>query len=659
MKVNKENLSKMANALRFLSVDAVQNANSGHPGMPLGMADVTAVLFNHFLKYDPKDPTWINRDRFILSVGHGCMLQYSALHLCGYDKMTLEDIKNFRQINSICSGHPEIDHEAGVETSTGPLGHGLSMAVGVALGGKHLNADHPTIINNKVYVVVGDGCLQEGISYESIALAGHLNLNNLIVIWDNNSITIDGPVNIASSEDQIARFKANGFLTIEIDGHNYEEIYEAFEKAQSADKPVFIAAKTKIAFGAPTKEGTSKAHGSPLGEEEIKGLRKNLNWDYPLFVIPEDIKELWSKAHSHNNDYKDKWAELFDKYEHKEKIKDFFAKKYNLSNLNAKLNDFANDVINNKPNVATRVASKDILTILNKNIPNILGGTADLAASVMTKPDGAKDITKNNYGGDYINFGIREHAMGGVMNGLCVFGGFISYGGAFLVFSDFLRPAIRLGAIQDLQSIFVFSHDSIGVGEDGPTHQPIETIPSLRLMPNLTVLRPCDTIETIEAWQIALKNQNHPTAILLSRQNLPTIRKDFDIENNKSNRGGYIIKEENSPDVTIMASGSEVSLALEVANTLAKDNIKTRVVSVPDLNRFKGNSNDYINGTLGQPKVTVVIEAAVISGYKDIVKGKYLEFGCNHFGKSGKANAVFEDFGLTCDNITNHIKKSI
>ncbi|MGV3278439.1 transketolase [Rickettsiales bacterium LUAb2] len=662
MPLDSKKLQQMSSSIRVLAADAVQKSNSGHPGMPLGMADVAAVLYSHFLRFDSKDPTWINRDRLILSAGHGCMLLYSILHLTGYQKFTLEQIKNFRQFNSITSGHPEIEHDAGVEVTTGPLGHGVSNAVGMAIAEKHLNSKYKDIINHKVYAIVGDGCLMEGVSYEALALAGHLNLNNLIVIWDNNSITIDGSVDLSSSENQIARFKAIGFEVYEIDGHDYQDIYNGLLKAQSSNKPVLVAAKTKIAWGAgSTKEGKNSSHGSPLGEEAINTLRQNLNWSYPPFVIPEDVKALWQETANRIKDEKVTWQDNFDKSVYKNELTDFFNKKLNSWQINQELTNLANDIISNKPSKASRVSSKDVLDKIDSLIPNLIGGCADLAASVMCKSVSAKNITKDDYSGKYINYGVREHGMGAIVNGLAAYGGFIPYGGGFLIFSDFMRPAIRLAAIQHLQSIFVFSHDSIGVGEDGPTHQPVETLPSLRLIPNLDVLRPCDGIETIEAWNIALSNNNKPTAILLSRHNLPTVREHFDIHSNQVMLGGYVIKPSKTKEfkINLIASGSEVALALEVYEELANSNIDAQIISMPSLNKFKEQGQEYINKVLGKAELNVIIEAAIINGYSDIIKGKTLEFGVNDFGKSAKMQDIYNYFGLTKNNIVNKIKEAI
>lgn len=673
--IDVDKLNKMASALRILSADAVENAKSGHPGMPLGMADVMAVLYRYFINFSISNPMWVNRDRFILSAGHGSMLLYSTLYLLGSDKITLDSIKNFRQIDSIAYGHPEIYQEAGIEVTTGPLGHGVAMAVGKAIASKKSSNMFPNLINNKIYVMLGDGCLMEGISYEAIALAGTLNLNNLILIWDNNNVTIDGAVDLTSIENQKARFEANGFLVIEIDGHNYEEIYDSLLTAQNAQTPVLISAKTKIGFGSPTKEGSSSIHGSPLGEEELKGLRKNLNWEYPPFVIPQEVLSFWREATERSENYYNEWQKECKSSQKKEKFSNFFNKKYNLNALEEDITALAMQIILEKPQKATRLHSLEVLEILVKNIPNLMGGSADLSASVLTKTSYSSNFSATNYCGNYINYGVREHAMGAIINGLAAYGGFVPYGGTFLVFSDFLRPAIRLAALQKIQSIFVFTHDSIGLGEDGPTHQPIEHIASLRLIPNLDVIRPCDGIETLEAWKIAIKNTNKPTALILSRQNLPTLRSGFNFSNNLTSLGGYVLSINKNDSLTkcdtfssledinlkniqvnLISSGSEVSLAEEISISLGKHKISSKVISMPSLNLFKKNTKEYIKKIIGNVKLNVIIKAGKIEGYYDILSNyAVLECGINDFGKSGKAKDVYDYFELTTEKIVQKI----
>lgn len=668
-------LNQMASALRILSADAVENAKSGHPGMPLGMADVMSVLYRYFINFNINDPMWVNRDRFILSAGHGSMLLYATLYLLGSKKITLDSLKKFRQIDSIAYGHPEICQEAGIEVTTGPLGHGVAMAVGKAIASKKSASMFPNLINNKIYAMLGDGCLMEGISYEAVSLAGTLNLDNLILIWDNNNITIDGSVDLTSVENQKARFEANGFLVIEIDGHNYEQIYNAFLTAQNAQKPVLISARTKIGFGSPTKEGSNSSHGSPLGEEEIKGLRKNLNWEHAPFIIPEDVQLFWNEAVKRAEQQYNEWYTSCQSLHKKEKFVNFVNKKYNANALEEDITALAMQIILEKPEKATRLHSLEVLELLVKNIPNLIGGSADLSASVLTKTSYSSNFNATDYNGNYINYGVREHAMGAILNGLAAYGSFIPYGGTFLVFSDFLRPAIRLAALQKLQVIFIFTHDSIGLGEDGPTHQPIEHIASLRLIPNLDVIRPCDGIETLEAWKIALNNTQKPTALILSRQNLPTLRSGFNFSNNLTSLGGYLLsinKNESlikcdaftsledinlkNIQVNLIASGSEVYLAEDISISLGKHKISSKVISMPSLNLFKQNTQEYIKKIIGKSELNVIIKAGKIEGYYDIIPhSTILECGINNFGKSGKASDLYNYFELTTEKIVKKI----
>ena len=555
------NYQDMANAIRFLSADAIDKANSGHPGMPLGMADVAAVLFGKYIKINPEQPRWFDRDRFVLSAGHGSMLLYSVLYLLGYPDIDIEDIKNFRQLGAKTAGHPEYGHLAGIDMTTGPLGQGISSAVGMALAERIVNAKFGNeLCDHYTYVICGDGCLMEGISEEAAALAGHLKLSKLIVLWDNNNITIDGTVDKASSVDQLARFKALGWNTIAIDGHDYAQIEKAIESAQNADKPTLIACKTKIGFGAPTKSGTSKCHGSPLGTEETAAMRRELNWTAAPFEVPFEALEAWRKAGKRNQASYVAWNEFAKKAgkDYQDYIADVLPQGWNKA-----LQEVKAKAVKEKTKVATRKASQMCLEAIVPNVPQIVGGSADLAASNLTLVEGMKTITAGDYNGNNVMYGIREHAMAAIMNGMALHGGVIPYGGTFFVFSDYMRPAMRLAALMGIRVIYVLTHDSIGVGEDGPTHQPIEHLASYRAMPNIYTFRPCDVVETAEAWEIALTSESTPSILALSRQGLPLLRTSA--KENLTAKGGYVISDVSNGkerQVTLIATGSEVALAV-------------------------------------------------------------------------------------------------
>ncbi len=646
---------QMANAIRFLSIDAIEKAKSGHPGMPMGMADVATILWTHFLKFNPSDGQWFDRDRFILSAGHGSMLLYSLLYLSGYKDISLEDIKNFRQLGSKTAGHPEYGHLSGVDMTTGPLGQGISSAVGMAIAEKILQTKYgKELCNHYTYVIAGDGCLMEGISQEAISIAGHLGLNKLIVFWDNNNITIDGNVNRASSEDQILRFKACGWNTIQINGHNHCQIYKAIKKAQKSSKPTLIACKTVIGFGSPNKSGTSKCHGSPLGAEEISLVRKELAWECPAFEIPSHVKKLWQEAGKRS-------AEAYKKWQSSAKRNKSF---YSLihgdmpKNWDKDLEAFKNKVLQERPTVATRKSSQLCLEQIVKNVPALIGGSADLVASNLTHVDGMKLISKKDFNGNEIAYGIREHAMGAIMNGLALHGGFIPFGGTFFVFSDYLRPSVRLAALMGLKEIYVFTHDSIGVGEDGPTHEPIEHLASYRAMPNINVFRPADTIETAECWQCALQD-NKPSMLILSRQNLPTIRQD--IKENLSTKGAYIISSADSKktqDGVLIASGSEVSLAMKAQEELASQGINVAVVSMVCCGLFDKQDSKYKEKVLGSG-ITIAIEAASGFGWERYVKETSNVISINQFGASGPAGQLYEHFSITVKNIVKTVKQKL
>ena len=644
-------LKAMANSIRFLSADAINKSNSGHPGMPLGMADVATVLFAEYIKLNPDAPKWFDRDRFVLSAGHGSMLLYSLFYLLGYKDITMEDIKNFRQFGAKTAGHPEYGHLDGIDMTTGPLGQGISSAVGMAIAERIINARFgDNLCNHYTYVICGDGCLMEGISEEAASLAGHLNLRKLIVFWDNNNITIDGSVDKASSTDQLARFKAMGWNTLSINGHDYQEIRQAIETAQKSDKPTIIACKTIIGYGAPTKSGTSKCHGSPLGEEETLAMRKALNWDYKPFVVPNEALETWRQTQNRNQNAYEQWVKVAS--ENKE-FRDFIANKLP-TGWNTALEELKQQALSDKPKVATRKASEMCLKAIVPNIPQIVGGSADLAASNLTFVEGLKTITKDDYHGNNIMYGIREHAMGAIMNGMSLHGGVIPYGGTFFVFSDYLRPSQRLAALMGIRSIYVLTHDSIGVGEDGPTHQPIEHLASYRAMPNILTFRPCDVVETAECWQIAITEEHRPSILALSRQGLPLMRTS--IKENLSAKGAYIISPaKKERQATIIATGSEVHIAVNAQQELLKSGIDVAVVSMPCQELFEEQSLNYQLEVLGN-KPVISIEAASTFGWNRYAQKT---IGIDTFGASAPADKLYDYFGITAEHITEEIKKVI
>ncbi len=654
---NDRQLEQMANAIRFLSADAIEKSKSGHPGMPLGMADVAAVLFSRFIKLNPSAPHWFDRDRFVLSAGHGSMLLYSLLYLLGYKDIDIEDIKNFRQLGAKTAGHPEYGHLDGIDMTTGPLGQGISSAVGMAIAERFVAARFgEDLCSHYTYVINGDGCLMEGISEEAISLAGHLGLNKLIVFWDNNNITIDGTVDSASSTDQIARFKAHKWNTIEIDGHNHCQIIKAIKKAQKSDKPTLIACKTKIGFGAPTKQCTSKCHGAPLGAEELSKMRENLGWNYPPFEIPAEILQAWRTAgNRHVETYKG-WLSRA-----KEAGKDFnnFINDVLPKNWDNELNELKKQAIAEKTKVATRKASQMCLEKIVPHVPEIIGGSADLAASNLTKVSGMKDISKGDFSGNNIAYGIREHAMAAVMNGMSLHGGAIPYGGTFFVFSDYMRPSMRLAALMGIRAVYVLTHDSIGVGEDGPTHQPVEHLASYRAMPNLFTFRPCDVVETAEAWQLALENENAPSILALTRQGLPLLRTSA--AENLTARGGYVISDVAKGQkrrATIIATGSEVSLAVLAQKKLAEEGIAVAVVSMPCCELFDRQDGKYQEEVLGScPRVAV--EAGAKFGWEKYVGLNGDIIGMDGFGASGPAEELYKFFGITEEEVVDAVKNCI
>lgn len=649
-----EDISKLANCIRFLSIDAVQQANSGHPGMPMGMADIATILFKDHLKFDPSDPNWIDRDRLIISNGHGSMLLYSALYLTGYKDITLNDLKNFRQLGSSTAGHPEYGELAGIETTTGPLSQGFANGVGFALAEKILqNKFGENTFNHFTYVFAGDGCLMEGLSHEASSLAGHLGLSKLIVFFDDNSISIDGSTSLSVSEDTIARYKSYGWDTLTIDGHNHESISNAIKIAKKNSSPTLIACKTKIGFGSPNKESKSSSHGSPLGVEEIDLTRKKLGWPYSNFEIPEDLLQIWRRFSSRNDSTKNKWISDNNELSYSENFKNFFSEELSKT-VDTKIKDFKEKHFIEKTNCASRKASELSLEILSKEIKNLIGGSADLTGSNNTKTKTMEPITKNNYGGSYIYYGVREHAMAAIMNGLALHGGIRPYGGTFLVFTDYCRPSIRLAALMNLPVIYVMTHDSIGLGEDGPTHQPIEHLASLRAIPKLTVIRPADILETIEAWEYALKSRL-PTVLVLTRQNLPILRKNLEI--NIVKEGGYPVIHADTYSATILATGSEVEIACEASDLLLKDNINIRVVSFPSWEIFDKKLEKDKKKILGN-KPIFAIEAGVINGWEKYVPAENF-IGMNSFGASGPYKELYNHFEITSAAMAKLIKERI
>ena len=655
-------LKDLSNAIRFLSIDAVQKANSGHPGMPMGMADVVTVLFKYYLRFNPKNPSWINRDRFILSAGHGSMLLYSLLYLTGYKKIKLEDIKNFRQLNSICAGHPEYEKNSGIETTTGPLGQGLTNSVGMAIAQEILKKRFGSdLINNKTYVIASDGDLMEGISHEAMSLAGHLNLKNLIVFFDNNKISIDGPTSLSVSDNYKKRFESYGWSFQEINGHNFKEIFNAIKKTTKSKKPSIISCKTIIGFGSPNKSGKASSHGAPLGDDEIKLVRKKLKWKHKPFDIPEELIESWREIGSKGEKLEEEWNNVLGKKN--TKLKEEYERLIK-GELPIELDKIFSDeklkFFQTKPKMATRQSSSSVINSISNALPELVGGSADLSGSNNTKTENSKVITSKNFSGNYIHYGVREHAMAGVMNGLALYGCLIPFGGTFLIFSDYLKPSMRLSALMKLRVIYIFSHDSIGLGEDGPTHQPIEQLEHLRAIPNLNVFRPADINETLECWEIALKSKSNPSAIALSRQKLPYVSEHKSGEN-RCSKGGYILKNSRGKYIetepVLIASGSEVEIALEAQEKLKAKNIDTRVVSVPCFDIFKNQPLEYQREVIGYSGTTISIEASSQSGWKSTVGRSGTTLGLTTFGKSAPYKDIYKLFNLTSDEIVKIVER--
>ena len=651
---------EMANAIRVLSMDAVQKANSGHPGMPMGMADVATVLFSKFLKFDASAPDWPDRDRFVLSAGHGSMLIYSLLYLTGYPGVTAEELSNFRQLGSKTAGHPEYGHIPGVETTTGPLGQGLTTAVGMAMAERMLATRFgKDIVDHYTYVIAGDGCLMEGVSHEAISLAGHHKLNKLIVLWDDNNISIDGEISIACSDDQLKRFEASNWNAMRVDGHNPEEITKALEAARNSDKPTLIACKTIIGKGAPNKQGSHKTHGEALGEEEVAATRAALGWTAPPFEVPEHILSSWRKVGQRGKAAHDAWKQRAAKLSETERAQ--------LTNpvTDAVMAEVKKAVIEVKkkaseerPKVATRVSNKMVLDALVPLVPGIVGGSADLTGSNGCFSDHSKSITPDDYSGNYVHYGVREFGMAAMMNGMSLHGGVVPYAGTFLVFADYSRPAIRLGALMATRVIHVMTHDSIGLGEDGPTHQPVETIASLRAMPNLNLFRPADTVETAECWEVALSMAKTPSVLSMTRQGLPTLRTEHTDEN-LSAKGAYVLREaDGERDVTILATGSEVEIAVAAADILKDNGIKAAVVSMPCWELFAAQSHEYRQQVLGTaPRVAV--EAAVKFGWERWLDSHGGFVGMHGFGASAPGPALYEHFGITAAKVAEEAQNTI
>ena len=652
---------ELSNALRFLAIDAVEKAKSGHPGLPMGMADVATVLFKYYLRFNPENPEWINRDRFILSAGHGSMLLYSLLYLTGYKSISIKDIQNFRQLNSICAGHPEYIKNSGIETTTGPLGQGLSNAVGIAMAEEIMKKRFGTnLINHKTYVIASDGDFMEGISHEAMSLAGHLKLKNLIVLFDNNKISIDGSTKLAVSDDYKKRFESYGWSFQEINGHNEKEISRAIKKSLLSKKPNLISCKTIIGYGSPNKSGKASSHGAALGEDEIRLVRKKLKWKHDPFHIPEKILNEWRKIGKKASLNEKKWNSICNKKS--KKIKNEFLRTINGSlpkDLDKIMEIEKSKFFKLKPNIASRQSSALVLEAITKQLPELIGGSADLSGSNNTKTKHSKVIKPLNFNGNYIHYGVREHAMAGIMNGMALHGGIIPYGGTFLIFLDYCKPSLRLSALMGLKVIYIFSHDSIGLGEDGPTHQPIEHFAHLRAIPNLNVFRPADTIETLECWEIALKSSTNPSVIALSRQKIPFVTETF-TKKNMSSLGGYELRKTNSnPEITLIASGSEVQIAIDALEKLKEANINSKIISMPCQELFDKQPKEYREKVIEKNSKKISIEASSIFGWQKYVGFEGTSLGIESFGKSAPYKAIYEDFNLTADSVVMIAKKML
>ncbi len=651
LSVNHLKHKKMADAIRVLSMDAVQKAKSGHPGMPMGMADVATVLFTKFIKCDPTEPDWPDRDRFVLSAGHGSMLLYSCLHLLGYEDITLEELQNFRQLGSKTAGHPEYGHAAGIEMTTGPLGQGISTAVGMALAERLMNAEYgDDIVDHMTYVIASDGDLMEGISHEAISFAGHLQLSKLVVLFDDNGISIDGPLELSETGDQLHRFEAAGWAVSRVDGHNSDEIAAAITAAKDATKPSLIACKTIIGYGSPNKQGTSSTHGAPLGDGEIAATRAELGWPHEPFELPTDVRDGWRIAGLRGCKAHKAWRDRFDAAD-KSKRAEFDRRMAGdlpgtLSSVIAQLKQ---DLAEEKPAAATRVASQRVLDTINQSVPETIGGSADLTGSNNTRSDGMQAIAPGDFAGRFIHYGVREHGMAAAMNGMALHGGMIPYSGTFLVFSDYCRPSIRLAALMGLRVIHVMTHDSIGLGEDGPTHQPVEHLAALRAIPNLHVFRPADVTETAECWQLALEAHATPSVLALTRQSLPALRTEYS-QDNLCARGAYVIAEaQGEAQVSLFASGSEVEIAVAAKQALDAAGHPARVVSVPCMDLFAAQTDAYREDVIGDAPVKIGIEAAIRMSWDPIIGSDGIFIGMSSFGASAPYKELYQHFGITAE----------
>ncbi len=644
----------MANAIRALAMDAVQAANSGHPGMPMGMADVATVLFNRYITLDPAAPDWPNRDRFVLSAGHGSMLLYAIHHLLGYDDMGMEQIRAFRQLGSRTAGHPEYGHAKGIEVTTGPLGQGISTAVGMALAERLASARFPGLMGHDTWVIAGDGCLMEGISHEAIDLAGHLRLGRLTVLWDDNRITIDGDTDLATSTDQMARFAAAGWHVVACDGHDAKDIAAAIDAAKADPRPSMIACRTVIGFGAPNKQGGHDVHGAPLGAAEVEAARAHLGWSSPPFEIPENVHTAWRRIAARGAEARRTWEA---RVVADDRAADLLALTVrDAAPLIPAMAAFKARLLADRPKVATRKASEMALEVVNGTLPFVIGGSADLTGSNLTKSKGQRPVTPADFTGSYLHYGVREHGMAAAMNGIVLHGMFRPYGGTFLAFADYCRPAIRLAALMGVPTIFVMTHDSIGLGEDGPTHQPVEILASLRAIPNLTVLRPCDAVETAEAWEIAMATTDGPVLMALSRQNLPVLRSTTD--ENLSARGAYLLRDRTDRQVTLIATGSEVEIAMAAADLLGRDGLRAAVVSAPSFERFAKQDDAYRAAVLGDaPRVGC--EAAIRQGWDGLLRHTDGFVGMTGFGASAPAAALYTHFGITAEAVAAKAKSLI
>jgi transketolase len=650
----------MANAVRFLAVDAIEKAKSGHPGMPMGMADVATVLLSRFLKFDAAEPNWPDRDRLVLSAGHGSMLLYALLYLTGYESVTLDELKRFRQWGSKTPGHPEYGHTPGVETTTGPLGQGLAMAVGMALAERMLNARFgDDLVDHFTYVMAGDGCLMEGISQEAISLAGHLRLSRLIVLYDDNQITIDGATSLSCSDDPLIRFLGSGWSVRRIDGHDHDAIAKAIAEERETNRPSLIACRTIIGYGAPTRQGTEKAHGAPLGSDELAKAREALHWPHAPFQVPDDLLARWRAVGARGRIARHGWIERLDLLDDTERDSLVDALKSELgSDIGSALHEIERRFADEQPRIATRQASQKVLEAITLAAPNLLGGSADLTHSNLTLTGAQQPVRPGAFGGSYIHYGVREHAMAAAMNGIALHGGFVPYGGTFLAFSDYSRPAIRLAALMGLRVIHVMTHDSIGLGEDGPTHQPVEHLAALRAIPNLLVFRPADAIETAQAWDCALRARRQPSILCLSRQALPVLDRDFAAGNSVA-RGAYVLTEpKGGRDVTLIATGSEVTIAVEAAAELARRSITAAVVSAPCFESFAAQDADYRAKVLGQaPRIG--IEAAIEGAWAGLLGDDGEFIGMRGFGASAPAGELYAQFGITAEAVVAAAERAI